>query len=364
MMLNHVQYTKDSRRPEMTLLKISELTICALTLGSILMTVSPSWAGDIVLFVEEPAANSAYSGVANLRGWVVGSAGISRVELYVDGALTTNIPVGGRRTDVGSAYPNYPDSNNAGFSMAFNYSSLTSGPHALRIRAVDRENASKEQSVSFSVARFNTSYIADPAKISLAGATGSLDTRSIYLKNLAADGQTYDVRLDWRTEVQGFVITQIVPVGSSPEDNFGGTYHSQVSLTSNSCAFAVSSPVESELKLTQSHSQISGTEGGQLPVTGTVDALGNFVLTSSRLVQNPTANCRGESYFSYQGNFPSQTVAITINYEYFGSCQYRNCAASFQGSIAKTSGVDDSSSAASRLTATIPARPLLELARP
>lgn len=348
----------------MTFLKTSRISIGVWMLGSILMTVSPSWAGDIVLSVEEPAANSTYSGVANLRGWVVGSAGISRVELYVDGALTTNIPVGGRRTDVGSAYPNYPDSDNAGFSMAFNYSSLTAGPHALRIRAVDRENASKEQSVSFSVARFNTSYIADPAKISLAGATGSFDSRSIYLKSLTADGQAYDVRLDWRTEAQGFVITQINPAGSVPDDGFDGTYRSRVSLTSNSCAFAVSSEAESELKLTQNGSQMSGMESGQLPVTGTVDGLGNFVLTSSRLVQNSTANCRGESYFGYQGNFPSQTIAITTNYEYFGSCQYRNCAASFQGSITKTAGADDSSSVASRLTATIPARPLLELARP
>ena len=339
----------------MTLLKTGSLPLGALTLGSILIAVSPSWAGDIVLSVEEPVANSAYSGVTNLRGWVVGSAGISRVELYVDGALTTNIPVGGRRTDVGSAYPNYPDSNNAGFSMAFNYSNLTAGPHTLRIRAVDRENASKEQSVSFTVARFNTPYITDPAKISLAGATGSLDTRSIYLKNLAADGQVYDVRLDWRTEAQGFVITQIIPAGSPPEDHFGGTYRSQVSLTSNSCAFAVGSQTESELQLTQNHSQISGTESGQLPVTGTVDGLGNFVLTSARLTQNPTANCRGESYFNYRGNFPGQTVAITINYEYFGSCPYSNCVASFQGSITKTSNTT------SQLTATPSARRLLEL---
>ena len=347
---------------DMTPLKTGVLSLCAIALGSILMTVPPAWAGDIVLSVEEPAANNAYSGVANLRGWVVGSAGISRVELYVDGAFTTNIPVGGQRTDVGSAYPNYPDSNNAGFSMAFNYSNLTAGPHTLRIRSVDRENASKEQSVTFNVARFNTSYIADPTKVSLAGATGSFDARSISLKNMTADGKTYDIRMDWRTEVQGFVITQIVPAGNPPEDNFGGTYRSRASLTSNSCAFAVNSQGESELQLTQSGSQLNGTEGGQLPVAGTVDALGNFSLVSARLVQNPTANCRGESYFSYRGNFLGQTVAITINYEYFGSCPYSNCAASFQGSIAKTSGVDDSSSAASQAV-TDPARSLLELAK-
>ena len=36
--------------------------------------VSTAWAGDIVLSLEEPAADSTYSGVANIRGWAVGAA--------------------------------------------------------------------------------------------------------------------------------------------------------------------------------------------------------------------------------------------------------------------------------------------------
>ncbi|MCC6135058.1 MAG: Ig-like domain-containing protein [Candidatus Contendobacter sp.] len=330
--------------------KLNKLSVMTLTVGAVLIAALPVQAGDIVFSVEEPVANNTYSGVANLRGWAVSSAGISQVELYVDDAQGTNIPMGGQRSDVGSAYPNYPNSSNSGFSMAFNYSNLSTGPHRFRLRVVDRENATQEQSVDFNVVRFNTPYIADPAKISLAGATGSLNGRSIVLNKMTADGQAYDIQLDWRTEVQGFVITRIVPAGSPPENNFGGVYRSRVSLSSNSCAFSINSQTESELKLTQTGSQMNGTESGSLSVAGTVDALGSFSLVSARLVQNPTANCRAESYFNYQGSFPSQTVAITINYEYFGSCQYSNCNARFQGSINKDSGVDDSSSAAVKAT--------------
>jgi hypothetical protein len=347
----------------MTTPKTSFLSLNAIVLGLSMLTVSSAWAGDIVLAVEEPAVNSVYSGVANLRGWVVGAAGISRVELYVDGVFATHIPVGGQRSDVGKNYPNYPDSSNAGFSMAFNYSALSVGSHAIRIRAVDLENASRDSSVGFSVTRFDNPYIADPAKISLAGASGTFDSRSLSLKNVTADGKVYDVRLDWRTEAQGFVITQIAAADKPPADNFSGAYHSKVAQTSNSCAFAVTSQTESELKLTQNGSQLSGTESNTLSVAGTVDALGNFSLTSGRQVQNPSASCRGESYFSYRGNFPGQTVAITIQYEYFGSCPYSNCTAGFQGSITKTSSTTHAEDS-DRATAGVGnSTPLLELAK-
>ena len=311
----------------------------ALLLGSSAMSLSSVWAGDMVLAVEEPLAGNTYSGVANLRGWVVGSAGIDRVELYVDGVLRTPIPTGGLRSDVGDAYPSYPNAANAGFSMAFNYSSLLAGPHTILIRAVDRESAVKEAVVGFNVTRFPNAYISDPASVNLSGASATFDSRSFLLKNVTAEGKTYDIRLEWRKEAQGFAITRIGTAGEPPADDFGGAYHSQASQTSNSCPFAVNQQVKSELKLKQAGSQLSGTEnsGGTLAVSGTVDAQGRFSLRSERLVQTPSANCRGEAYFGYQGEFPSQTVKITTYYEYFGSCPYYNCAVAYQGSIVRDS---------------------------
>ena len=337
----------------------------ALALGSALLVASAARAGEIVLTVEEPTAGSAYSGVSNLRGWAVGSAGIDRVELYVDGTFATNVPVGGLRGDVGDRYPSFPDSRNSGFSMAFNYSNLSAGPHAVRVRAVDPQGASQEATVNFNVTRFDNPYIADPAKINLSGASGSFDARSISLKNVSADGKTYDLRLDWRTEAQGFVITQIAASDDPPAGNFGGAYRSKVSRTGNSCAFAVGSETESELKLTQKGSQLSGTESNALAVAGTVDAQGNFALVSARQVQN-SGGCRGESYFQYQGSFPAQTVTIDIRYEYFGSCPYANCVARYQGNMTKTSTTTRAEAPASAPGQT-PAgavEPLLETGKP
>ncbi|MGB5062196.1 MAG: hypothetical protein WBQ37_00325 [Candidatus Competibacter sp.] len=310
-----------------------------LLFGSSVALFSSVWAGDIVLAVEEPLAGYAYSGVTNLRGWVVGSAGIDRVELYVDGEFRTPIPTGGLRSDVGDAYPSYPNAANAGFSMAFNYSSLLAGPHTILIRAVDRESTIKETAVNFNVTRFPNAYIPDPASVGLSGASATFDSRSFLLKNVTAEGKIYDIRLEWRTEAQGFAITRISTAGDPPADDFSGTYHSQASQSSNSCPFAVNQQVKSELKLNQTGSQLSGTEnsGGTLAVSGTVDAQGQFTLRSERLVQAPSGNCRGEAYFGYQGGFPSQTVTITTYYEYFGSCPYYNCAAAYQGSIVQDS---------------------------
>jgi len=170
-------------------------------------------AGDIVLTLEEPSANSRYTGVANIRGWVVGSAGIHRVELSVDGELMTPIPMGGRRADVGDVYPQYPDSSNSGFSMAYNYSNLVAGQHTIRVRAIDQEGAFKDASATFNTVRFDNPFISDPSSINLGQATLSHDNRSIVINNMTAAGKTYDIKLDWRTAIQGYAIIDIIPTG-------------------------------------------------------------------------------------------------------------------------------------------------------
>ncbi len=171
-------------------------------------------AGDIQFSLEEPFNGSIYSGVANIRGWAVSSAGIRNVELLVDGVSNGNIPSGGRRVDVGNAYPTYPNSSQSGFSMIFNYSNLTVGAHTLSVNVVDNQGSQKSATASFNVARFNNSFIDNPAAISLNVATITDDNdKSILINNLQADGQLYNVRLEWRRAAQGFALTSISPVG-------------------------------------------------------------------------------------------------------------------------------------------------------
>jgi hypothetical protein len=294
-------------------------------------------AGDVVLTLEEPVANSAYTGVANIRGWVVGSAGINRVELYVDGVFSDNIPVGGRRSDVGAAYPGYPNSANSGFSMAYNYSNLTMGQHVINVRAIDQEGTVKDSSATFNVTRFDNSFIADPARISLNGATVSHNgSRSIFINNMTADGKTYDLRLDWRAAMQGYAITQITQTGQIQD--FSGSYQFVGSLTNDSCGINPDNPnISGNLTINQSGGQLSGNVG-DYAVSGAVDTQGNFSLTSppkQESTDNP--NCKLQSNLTQQGNFISENSNLSFNYQLVGNdpaCSFE-CSVQYQGTIKK-----------------------------
>lgn len=187
-------------------------------------------AGDIQFLLEEPTSGSAYSGVANVRGWAVSSVGINHIELLVDGVVKTNIPSGGLRKDVGNVYPSYPNSSQSGFSMAFNYSELTAGSHTIGINVIDNEGTKKSTTATFTVARFNTSFISDPATVSLSAATITDDNdKAISISNLQAGGKAYNVRLEWRTAAQGFALTSISAVGG------GGDGTARWSSLTNAC---------------------------------------------------------------------------------------------------------------------------------
>ncbi|MCB1919482.1 MAG: hypothetical protein KDJ28_05825 [Candidatus Competibacteraceae bacterium] len=314
--------------------------------------VSTAWAGDIVLSLEEPAADSTYSGVANIRGWAVGAAGVNRVELYVDGAFKTNIPVGGRRADVGDAYPDYPNSANSGFSMAFNYSGLSAGQHTISVRAVDQEQTTEDSSAAFNVARFDNPYISDASRISLNGATVSHNSgRTLFINNMTADGKTYDIRLDWRTEMQGYAISQIIPTGDGEQD-FSGTYEFKGSLVSNTCGIQAPSDLNGPLTLSQNGSQLSGNLEG-VSVLGAVDAQGNFSLTTS-VEETENSPCNIQSYQVLQGNFISETSILAFNVQQVGddpACSIK-CAVLYSGTFEKPGNVTTTSENPSEQTIT------------
>ena len=178
--------------------------------------VVPAAAGDsIVMNLEEPAAGSTYSGVANVRGWAVAPQGLEKVELYVDDQFFSNIPFGGRRADVGNAYPNYPGSAQSGFAMAFNYSELAAGPHTFTVRAIDTTGGGRDARVTLNVTRFENAFMADPAAVNLDQATLARGGNTITVQNLVADGKRYNIQLDWRPAAQGFSVTAITSAGTS-----------------------------------------------------------------------------------------------------------------------------------------------------
>ena len=199
-----------------------------------LLQVSTPSSGDIVMTLEEPVAGSTYSGVTNVRGWAVASAGMDKVELYVDDQFFSPIPLGGRRADVGAAYPDYPGSAQSGFAMAFNYSELAAGPHTFTVRATDVSGGARDARVTANVVRFENSYMADPAAVNLDQATLGGSGNALTIQNLLVDGQPYTVRLDWRPAAQSFAFTQINSATRASAASDGSEVHPEGQIYSTS----------------------------------------------------------------------------------------------------------------------------------
>jgi len=190
------------------------------------MYVQPLLGGELILRVEEPTSGSVMTGISNIRGWAVGSAGIERVELYIDGEYKTDVPLGGSRKDVGDAFPEFPDSDNSGYSMANNYSLKTAGPHVITIKAFDTDGAAEEIDVPYTVARFEESFIKDPADVSILALTDILinGSNSLTLKGVDVLGVKQDIQLDWQTPKQNFSISGIQPSAEGTGALLDGRY--------------------------------------------------------------------------------------------------------------------------------------------
>ena len=72
----------------------------------------------VIVNLEEPNADGVYTGITNLRGWAVAESGIAVIEVDVDGNYAFDVPMGGARGDVAKVYPDFPDADTSGFSMA------------------------------------------------------------------------------------------------------------------------------------------------------------------------------------------------------------------------------------------------------
>lgn len=172
-------------------------------------TPAPTPVQSATIALEEPGENFVYTGIGNLRGWAISSAGIESLELYIDDNYVALMPYGGSRADVGNAYPTIPDSANSGFSMAFAYGLLDPGQHRITVRANTFDGKFTEDSATFTVIKFHESFFSDPKSIDIGSSTLSKDGQNIRVNNLSVDGQLYNVGLRWNSATQGFEIIDI-----------------------------------------------------------------------------------------------------------------------------------------------------------
>ena len=172
-------------------------------------TVTPATPSVFRVALEEPVQGQTHTGVGNLRGWALASAGIERVDIAIDGVVEFSAPYGGVRLDVGGAFPDIADSDASGFSLAYNYSDLAAGTHTISATAFSVSGETKTSSASFTVVRFPQSFMGGQDVVSLDGASCAMSADEISIVDAIVDDAIYDLRLKWRTAEQGFEIIEI-----------------------------------------------------------------------------------------------------------------------------------------------------------
>ena len=85
------------------------------------------------------------------------------------------------------------DSDQSGFSMAFNYSGLTVGTHTIEVVAHSVDNKTASDSAQFETVRFDKEFIGAGEAISLNAAASLLTNDQIRVENISIAGKYYNL---------------------------------------------------------------------------------------------------------------------------------------------------------------------------
>jgi len=159
--------------------------------------------------LETPASGTSFSGIKTISGWAIATSGIERIEIYIDDVYSFDVAYGGARGDVASVFPDVENSDNSGFVTRYNYSNLTAGEHTITAKAISNGNNMAEDSATFSITKFNKSYISPQDEFSLDNASCSLQSSTISIVDALVDGSNYNISVQWNPGAQDFEIIEI-----------------------------------------------------------------------------------------------------------------------------------------------------------
>ena len=173
----------------------------------------------VVVVIEEPVQGGYYSGISNLRGYAVSKKGMGAYfhEVWIDDEFAFYLAPYGQRTDVGNAFPDYPDSDTGGFSMAFNYKNLSPGEHEIAVCALDNAERRNCAVATFTAERFETEFIASDSDVDVGTMSGvSLyDDQTFLVSGPTLEGKQWDFLLRWDKASQSFKTEEILPWNGS-----------------------------------------------------------------------------------------------------------------------------------------------------
>ncbi len=111
-------------------------------------------------WIDAPAAGTTISGANyNVHGWYLDGAGVTNIEIQIDGTTVGEAVYGNQRLDVQTAYPDYNDPN-SGFHYTLDTTALSNGEHTLTAVETNTLDQSSSKEVTFNV--YNSGIL--PAK--------------------------------------------------------------------------------------------------------------------------------------------------------------------------------------------------------
>jgi hypothetical protein len=164
---------------------------------------SPRKNDSLIANLENPTDGQKVSGILPIFGWALDQKGITKIELFIDDQFVGNIPYGGLRLDVKHAYPDYPDPEDSGFAMIWNYSTLSSGNHSVKVKVQNQDGQTKEMDALITVNKFHGELVDKM----------SPSYRLLRNNSVTDDGVTkkYDIGIEWSNALQGFEIIKVIP---------------------------------------------------------------------------------------------------------------------------------------------------------
>lgn len=164
------------------------------------------------LKLDEPLNRGSQAGVGMIRGWVLSSEPVDRIEAHIDGAFAFNIPYGDPRPDVAARFPEVEGADTSGFSVPYRFSALSAGEHTVDIIVIDQFGNRSETSSTFEVVRFEKGYIRSDESPDMDWSYAIASGEMIVLRGVSVGGMSYNIELQWQTRSQKFEIVSIEPL--------------------------------------------------------------------------------------------------------------------------------------------------------
>lgn len=164
--------------------------------------------------LETPQYHHHIGQIGQIRGWAFHPTQyMDVVEIYIDGVLWSEVPVGGQRVDVYNAYPTALNSRYSGWAQTINFKDFAEGYHELEVRAYTTMGRYNSAFGKFCVEKVpGGNFISDPERIDFT----SMDKihwakNALLLQKITIDGELYNMEIHWDTATQGFIVEQVEP---------------------------------------------------------------------------------------------------------------------------------------------------------